>query len=154
MSGQQIMELGDYLLQTELRDNWNGISSEYINEQQQRGIQTSHAAVATSEDSIDKVTSPPLASYMDMLRDNGALGADLGFESLSKARTIPDVPKMMHSAATMMDRSKGNILEHHNFSLEHQQMEISSTTIVAAKAHRCPETQGISKQESLFMIKK
>ncbi|ETM55241.1 hypothetical protein L914_01519 [Phytophthora nicotianae] len=95
MSGQQIEELGDYLLQTELRDNRSGVSPVYTNEQQQRGIMIS----ATSGEFVDDhLISPPLGSYMDLLQNNDIASATDPF------------PGIVYDASAT-DRSQENSME-------------------------------------------
>ncbi|ETP53554.1 hypothetical protein F442_01555 [Phytophthora nicotianae P10297] len=133
MSGQQIEELGDYLLQTELRDNRSGVSPVYTNEQQQRDIMIS----ATSGEFVDDhLISPPLGSYMDLLQNNDIASATDPF------------PGIVYDASAT-DRSQENSMELVNFSLEQQQTKLSSTAAAAGAQRNVSIKPSTCKRPSL-----
>ncbi|KAG7383914.1 hypothetical protein PHYPSEUDO_003207 [Phytophthora pseudosyringae] len=94
MRGHHVEGLSDYLLQSELHDNWNGFSLGHATEPQRQteGGHDDHAS-ASNEDASEQVTSPPLACYSDILKEDDGLGGDLGCGPLMKDYAIPCQPE-------------------------------------------------------------
>ncbi|GMF40858.1 unnamed protein product [Phytophthora fragariaefolia] len=107
---QQIDDLGKFFFRTDISNNQYELHSMHMGEQLQEQQQlqkptqeastctssvTSSVTVADREDDTEHVTSPPLSSFADMLKDGNELEAGLGLDSLSKEPIL-----LRHSMAT------------------------------------------------------
>ncbi|POM61541.1 hypothetical protein PHPALM_29426 [Phytophthora palmivora] len=121
MSGQQIEDLGDYLLHTELHDNWNGFSP--VSSTVERTQVPKSSDTANSGDSTEYVTSPPLTSYTEMLKDNGALE---DFRDPSKGVSI--FAQLVNSHESEVATTMPDVMELANLSHQIEEPAPSLTT--------------------------
>lgn len=108
MSSLQIEDLGEYFLQSDLGDSWKGLGLGYADEDKQQqqqlpnpgltadalGSRTSTSSTASSSSGPSQLTSPPLASITEMLRQGAAAGPAPSFGSPRK-----DFAALFHSIA-------------------------------------------------------
>lgn len=153
MSSLQIEDLGEYFLQTDLGDSWKGFSLGYTDEDGAGtpaaaagrqaaggssklvdgvGGRTSTSSTASSSSGVAQLTSPPLASITEMLKQGNTGGVGLGFGSPRKdfaalfqsiaAAGGPAAAVAAHAAA--MGKTHGDVdmadeaMELSNFSLD------------------------------------
>ncbi|KAE9309486.1 hypothetical protein PF008_g20691 [Phytophthora fragariae] len=120
---QKIEDLGNVFLRADINDNWQGLSSRYLyafqlQRQQQSFIQ---GPIDSREDTTEHVTSPPMSSFSEMLKDGNELEAGLVLGSLPKdSILLPMATPGFEVGAANESQSAQDARDLVNFSLGQQ----------------------------------
>lgn len=117
---QQIEDLGNVFLRADINDNWQGLSSRYLypDEQQRQQQSFIQGPIDSREDTTEHVTSPPMSSFSEMLKDGNELEAGLGLGSLPKdSILLPMATPGFEVGAANESQSAQDAMDLVNFSL-------------------------------------